>query len=228
MNERKELKVVAFSDTHNYHNAVNLPQCDIAIFSGDFSSRGSERDTRNFLKWYSSQDQCKHKIFIGGNHDLCLDEKFNTETGAGEWLDEVMWNFIDGRLIYLENKGCEIEGVKIWGSPITPDFHPEYWAFNKPRGQEINKIWKTIPFDTDIVITHGPPAYIGDYVPRSGKYTGCNELRYTMEEIKPKFHIFGHIHEGYGVYEYPDTVFINASICNEFYEPINKPIEFYI
>jgi len=54
--------------------------------------------------------------------------------------------------------------------------------------------------------------------------------------VKPKLHVFGHIHSGYGTtYSMdkspsvngpngPMTIFVNASLCNEMYEPIN-PIQ---
>ena len=47
-----------------------------------------------------------------------------------------------------------------------------------------------------------------------------------MEKIKPKIHIFGHIHEGYGVYRNEHTLFINASIFDKDKKDLNKPIYF--
>ena len=96
------------------------------------------------------------------------------------------------------------------------------------RGAELAEKWKLIPHDTDILITHGPPHGILDEVPR--KYwienTGCEELRKKVEEIRPKAHIFGHIHCGYGQTEKFGVKFINASNCDESYEPTQTPIVF--
>jgi Icc-related predicted phosphoesterase len=44
-----------------------------------------------------------------------------------------------------------------------------------------------------------------------------------VESVKPKVHAFGHIHESYGWYYNEYTIFVNASICNESYAPVNKP-----
>lgn len=216
--------IANFSDTHNRHPHIILPECDISIFSGDFSGRGSVSNTEDFLDWYASQRQCKHKIMIAGNHDLCFDPRFEDETGASRWLQKLMKEYPE--IIYLENSSVELEGLKIWGSPITPDFHPKYWAFNKPRGEEIQKVWDTIPTDTDIIVTHGPVHGAGDYIPNQMFHAGCEDLKRTIRKVKPILHVCGHIHEGYGkVYDSIDNIlFVNASICNEDYKPINPPI----
>ena len=56
--------------------------------------------------------------------------------------------------------------------------------------------WDQIPSDTDILVTHGPPFGFGDMT--SGRNNvGCKDLyEQVSTRIKPKFHIFGHIHEG--------------------------------
>lgn len=217
-------KIVAFSDTHTLHHNVILPKCDICIFAGDYSSTGKEKETRDFLAWYNKQTQCEFKIWIGGNHDLAHESRFNVQTRADKWFEGLKTDYPD--LVLLENSGVIIDGIKIWGSPVTPDFYPQYWANNKTRGEDIRKVWRQIPMDTDIIVTHGPAKMILDYVPASHEYVGCDDLRHTIGEIKPKLHICGHIHAGYGTYEGPDTFFINASICNEAYSPVNKPVEF--
>jgi len=48
-------------------------------------------------------------------------------------------------------------------------------------------------------------------------------MRYVLS-IKPKAHLFGHIHEGYGQAEKEGIIFVNASTCNARYYPINPPI----
>lgn len=222
----KEVKIVTFSDTHNFHEVVEIPPCDILIFSGDFSSRGSKRDTESFLRWFGDLDQAENKILVGGNHDLCLDVKYDNETLAQEWFLESSLKFGMGQKFhYLENSSLELMGLKFWGSPITPDFFPEHWAFNKPRGEEINKIWSSIPDDSDVVITHGPCAFIGDYIPSQKKHVGCMDLATRIEQINPKLFVFGHIHEGYGKVEQNGTVYLNSSICDAHYRPANKPHE---
>ncbi len=80
-----------------------------------------------------------------------------------------------------------------------------------------------IPDDIDVLITHGPPYRILDKV-ISGERVGCVDLKQAVERIKPKLHIFGHIHESYGILEKEGTTYVNASLCNFNYRPINPPI----
>ena len=223
----KEVKIVTFSDTHNFHEVVEIPPCDILIFAGDYSSRGSKRDTELFLEWFTSQDQAVHKILIPGNHDLSFDPKFNDETSAHHWLQVLLIKYRE-KFHYLENMSLELLGLKFWGSPITPDFYPEHWAFNMPRGEKINKIWTSIPNNTDVIITHGPCAFIGDYIPSQKLHVGCEDLYRRIEVLKPKLFVCGHIHEGYSKMIKNGTTFVNSSICNERYIPVNKPHEIII
>lgn len=75
---------------------------------------------------------------------------------------------------------------------------PEFcdWAFNLPRGDKCLEKWKAIPTDTDILITHGPPIGHGDLC-MTRERAGCVDLLHEIQtRIKPKYHVFGHIHEG--------------------------------
>lgn len=216
------MKIVAISDTHGLHNHIVVPECDILIHAGDSCNIGSRTDLVKFLAWYSAQSS-KYKILIAGNHCRCLDPKFDRQTRMDDTYRKMLFE-MHSDIIYLENSETTIEGIKIWGSPITPDFYPENWAFNKPRGEEIDEVWKQIPFNTDIVVTHGPPYGIRDYVPSKHEHVGCKDLRFRIEQIQPKYHIFGHIHSGYGEEETWATKYVNAAICNDNYEPINEPI----
>lgn len=222
-----EITLVLFSDSHGKHKKIVLPTCDIAIHSGDISSLGYKHEIQSFLSWYNKQVQCTRKIFIAGNHDRAFDPKFNGELESDKWLvDELaLYPNID----YLENSSIEVMGLKIWGSPYTPDFNPKRWAFNKHRGDELRELWKQIPQDTDILVTHGPAAYILDYVERDKSYAGDEDLRFRIEEIKPKIHTFGHIHLESGKVEhkiehYKDTIHVNASILNNAYNIIAEPV----
>ena len=80
-----------------------------------------------------------------------------------------------------------------------------------------------IPAGTDVLITHGPPLGHGDSTSR-GESVGCADLRAAVREKRPKYHIFGHIHEGYGVTHNEHTTFINASSCTLQYQPVQRPI----
>ncbi len=55
---------------------------------------------------------------------------------------------------------------------------------------------------------------------------GCELLKERIELIKPKIHVCGHIHGGYGYYYNGHTHFFNASILDERYNYANKPFHF--
>ncbi len=109
-----------------------------------------------------------------------------------------------------------IDGVRFYGSPWQPWFYD--WAFNLERGPEIRAKWDLIPEGIDVLITHGPPYGIGDLIARSDN-AGCQDLLEVVEKIKPKVHVFGHIHEDYGITSNGVTTYINASSCGQLCQP---------
>jgi len=215
---KKPIKIVAISDTHNGHNSVTIPLCDILIHAGDESYRGRKEEIEAFARWFDKQ-AAKHLVWIPGNHSLGVEAQW---PGSKSWLSD-----ISPRTHVLMNSDVTLEGVKIWGSPVTPWFHD--WAWNEVRGQAIKKYWDMIPADTSIVVTHGPPHGILDVVSPGTlreDHVGCEDLMAALLRIKPKVHIFGHIHEGYGRQQFMDTLYLNASIMDEYYDPVNLPHEF--
>ena len=211
------MKIVCISDTHGKHNELDydLPEADMIIHSGDVSNRGRIDEINQFTEWFSNLPY-KYKIFIAGNHDFGFEEiRHSNEIGIS----------IPHGIIYLQDEMVEIEGVKIYGSPWQPRFYD--WAFNVDRGAAIAQKWDLIPEDVDVLITHGPPFGILDDTIQ-GQRVGCEDLYMKVTKVKPKYHIFGHIHYGYGTRIMEDTTYINASSLGERYEYRNKPIVFYI
>lgn len=221
------MKIVTISDTHGKHWQLTqkglLPDGDIIIHSGDCTPRGSTADIEEFLRWYSDLDY-KHKILIAGNHDWGFERE-------PEYHAELCETY---GVTYLNDSGITIKGLKIWGSPVSPEFMS--WAFNRARTfaeaqlkkiPEIREHWNKIPEDTDILITHGPAYGYGDQVmmfhsPNSGQHVGCEILLEKINEIKPVLHISGHIHEGRGIYLNGMggggiTTHVNASTLDESY-----------
>lgn len=220
------MKILLLSDSHGDHRKLNLPKADLLIHSGDLTSTGARIEAEDVLNWFKEiAGNFKYGIvFIAGNHDRCFDPKFNLDkTVKPEWLVSQL-NTLPNNIVYLENSGVTIEDINIWGSPITPWFHGDRWAFNKHRGTEIKETWDTIPYDLDILITHGPPSYKLDYVAYSSDYAGCGELRNAIKFRRIPLHVFGHIHEGYG-YDYDtDTEYINSALCGYGHTISNKPM----
>ncbi|MBD1263116.1 metallophosphatase domain-containing protein [Maribacter polysiphoniae] len=204
------MKIVFISDTHGQHDLLNLPSGDMIVHAGDVSSRGTHIEVFKFLNWFGNLD-FKYKIFIAGNHD------FFFEIAESSFINSM----IPEGVMYLNDTGVEIEGIKIWGSPIQPWFNN--WAFNRERGEEIKQYWNKIPDNLDILITHGPPNGILDKTIR-GESVGCEDLYDTISKVKPKIHVFGHIHEAYGVESKNGISFINASVLNLSYQMTNLPV----
>ena len=211
------MKITCISDTHNQHTHIPpdwLEGGDVLVHAGDISGRGSLREIEEFLAWFNELPY-KHKIMIAGNHDFWF-EKVST-FAVNEMLQEKYPN-----IVYLNDSGIEIDGVKFWGSPVQPWFYD--WAFNR-MGTDICKHWDMIPLDTDVLITHGPMKGFLDMTTR-GVSTGCPYLlEKSAEMTNLKLFVCGHIHEAYGKFEFPDGgVFVNASTLNYNYQVQNKPI----
>ncbi|KAK5642970.1 hypothetical protein RI129_009137 [Pyrocoelia pectoralis] len=234
-----KVRFVCMSDTHALTHNLNfkVPYGDVLLHAGDFTSTLPH----------------KYKIVIAGNHEISFDPNcenimqiFNptTRTNSAESHLVTCLNIIKKpfarfterhtaptntsqyltNCIYLEDSPVVVYGIKIYGSPWQPEFGK--WAFNLPRGKPLLSKWNQIPEDTDILITHGPPLGHGDLV-RNGDHVGCVELLSTVQQrVRPKYHVFGHIHEGYGVTTDEYTIFINASTCDMNYIPKNYPMVF--
>ena len=206
------MKFVAIADTHCRHHNLRLPKGDVLLHAGDISYRGGKAEVLDFLQWFAKQN-FKHKIFIAGNHDFYFEKK----------TPDQIHSFLPPGVVYLNNSGIDIDGVRIWGSPITPWYFQ--WAFNLKRGPAMHKQWQLIPEQTDILMTHGPAYGILDIV-LNGNHAGCKDLLDRIDVVKPKVHVCGHIHEGYGNLVKKNTRFINASVLNESYELVNRPVSF--
>lgn len=174
-------KIIAFSDTHNDHNMLQIPSADIAIHAGDACIKGNYTEVRSFLEWYVKQP-FKYKIYVPGNHDAKMYTHPELQSLAREYGIYVLFNDL-----------IEIEGISIYGNATTfpsedrIDAESDLWD-NK------DTVWNNMPHNCDIVVTHIPPKNILDEADR-GAHIGCSYLRDEVSIKKPKIHIFGHCHE---------------------------------
>ncbi len=206
------MKIVLIADTHGTHHEIKIPDGDMIIHAGDITDFGTKEEVIDFLDWFEKLNH-PYKLFIGGNHDIYLDEN-----------PVDLLELIPSNVTYLNNSGITINGFKIWGSPTTPDFTD--WAFGKHR-KEMELHWKYLPKAIDILITHTPPLGILDVSSRHVSL-GCEYLLKKVQLLKPKFHIFGHIHASYGLLKSEATTFVNAASIHSQLEPINAPIVIHI
>ena len=210
------MKIWHISDTHTYHGLLTVPEdIDMVIHSGDATNPrdpyASEQEMLNFISWFGSLP-IRHKVFVAGNHDLCIERNLVTKI-----------DFMKNGIVYLENDYTEVEGLKIWGSPFTPSFG-QGWAFNKKRSA-LHDIWKEIPDDVDIVVTHGPPKGILDLAYHQLnciEFCGDEALRKRMYLLNPKLCLFGHIHNNEDIINAGtmklsnhDTIYSNGSVVTD-------------
>ena len=208
------MRIVCISDTHGDHLQVELPDGDVLVHAGDITAHGEEADLLRFLDWFASRPFARH-IFIAGNHDRFLEQQ-PARTHALS---------ADAGVTYLDDSGCTVEGLKFWGSPITPRFYD--WSFMRDPGEDIEKLWDMIPLDTQVLITHGPPWGVLDKIQRSAvfhEHTGCHSLVNRIREVRPAYHMFGHIHEEYGQLVSDGVHYLNISTMNKEYRISNAPV----
>lgn len=214
------MKILAISDTHCNHKKIKLPSehIDVMIHCGDISNSSDSNINRievlDFLDWYNNINAIQYKILIAGNHDVILERK-----------KDFIKNNNFNNIIYLQDSEIIIDNIKFYGSPYTSTYGKS-WAFMKKTNQ-LEKIWKKIPDNIDILITHGPPKGILDLsIDKQDniKQVGCPHLLNRIINLNLSTHCFGHIHTNYryklfnnGIIKYPDKniSFINAA-CTSF------------
>jgi len=175
------MKIVAVSDLHNIR--PSLPDGDILVIAGDATMSGTHSEITEFGRWlHKINHKFEYVLFTPGNHDFYFER----------WQKESI--VIDENIFFVINDTVRINGINFWLSPYSNQFGA--WAFMK-REENLTKIWSQIPGDTDVIVTHGPPKNVQDFT-IGNVNVGSRSLLEKALEIKPKYHIFGHIHEAYG------------------------------
>jgi Icc-related predicted phosphoesterase len=188
--------IVMVSDTHELHRELDVPQGDLLIHAGDFTmfSR-SAAAILDFNDWLGELPH-RFKVVVPGNHEFFLVS------------DRSKQSLISNATLLI-NENVEMLGLTIWGSPVTSAVGG---AFAMPSERARRELYSKIPEDTDIVITHGPPFGILDQHSATDSHAGCVALRDVIGRVKPRLHVFGHIHGGHGMTSNEDTVFVNAAV----------------
>lgn len=192
--------VVCISDTHN--KQPQIPAGDLLIHAGDLTQSGSLEELQQAIDWLDRLPH-QHKVVIAGNHDFILGS-------VPEAYVKSRWQLRWGSVIYLEDQSTVLHfaggrKLSVYGNPKTRKHGS--WCFQYDKHDDV--FGNRIPDDTDIVITHSPPAYhldmagLGDY-----------NLLQEVWRVRPKLHVFGHVHAGYG----KKTVFFDS--FQKWYEDI--------
>lgn len=237
---RDKLRFVCLSDTHSHvENLKNfVPDGDILLHTGNFTNTGQITEIVNFNTFLGCLPH-RRKVVIAGNQDLTFDDSlWNDEHRMKESFNlsrkSVNYSLEQSKVLnvkdlltncdYLEDSSLWLCGLHIYGSPWIPEYGNS--AFNMKRGKDILRKWDQIPDSVDVLLTHGPPLGYGD-VTMARSRVGCLELLNTIQKrVRPLYHVFGHVHEGYGVSSDGHTTFINASTCTVTYTPSNIPLVF--
>ena len=174
------MTILQISDTHNQHQQLtNLPTADVIVHCGDFTDMGTEEEVLDFLNWYIGLPY-PNKIFVVGNHDLCLWEAVDIED-------------LPENVHFLQDRECVIDGMNFYGL-----------AYNHKESM--------IPDDVDVLITHEPPVMILDE--SDCTHWGNALLRARVFQVKPKLHLFGHVHKANGTTTANGIIFSNAAMFN--------------
>ncbi|KAI0256504.1 Metallo-dependent phosphatase [Lactifluus subvellereus] len=218
-------RFVCIADTHS--RTLPLPAGDVLIHAGDLSSWGRVEQLEVTVDWLLSLPH-PTKIVIAGNHDICLDESrvnsrrsaYTTVTKKDVSKARSMMKNQAARAAgvhYLEHESMELKtggkSWKVYGSPATPRYLPG--AFQYESRAKAEEIYRRVPRDTEILLTHTPPYGVLDLA-RSEVRAGCETLSATLDELKQcKLHVFGHIHEAHGaiVHGGVERVSVNAAIA---------------
>lgn len=204
------MKIVCTSDLHNFR--PRFPEGDVLVIAGDLTSMGRINEVQKFADWIASiNDDFRYGVvFVAGNHDFLFEQ------------NHTLAKAICRAGTYLEDSGVELGGLKFWGAPWTPQFYD--WAF-MAEDADLARHWAKIPSDTDVLITHGGPYGILDQTERTGDSVGSKTLRDAIvTRVRPRLHVFGHIHEAYGVERIARTTYVNAAHCDLGYRPVQEPV----
>ncbi|KAK0718152.1 calcineurin-like phosphoesterase [Lasiosphaeria miniovina] len=186
------IKVVCLSDTHG-HVVPDVPDGDLLVHCGDLTDAGSAAAIQAQLDWLAALPH-RHKVVVAGNHDSWFDpDARRALADAARKADgEVDFKGV----VYLENSSVTLEfkggrKLNVYGSPAVPTCGGSTNAFQYER--HLHPWHGRIPPETDVLVTHTPPRY---HLDLAG--VGCAGLLDEVWRVKPKLHVFGHVHWGRG------------------------------
>ena len=151
------------------------------------------------------------KLITWGNHDYC-----------GHLIPN---KACDNNIDVVSDGPVMIDGIKFWLTPWSNQFLD--WAWMKPHG-DLAEVYAKIPDDIDVLVSHQPPYGYGDLYPNpvQMEHIASSELLYTIERVRPKVVVCGHLHGGYGQYEHQGIPIYNVSVLDEQYRLMNPATVF--
>jgi hypothetical protein len=227
------MRIVALSDQHGFFPEV--PACDLLIVAGDVCPDRidgvlAQHDPAGQKGWFDqharswlAQVPATHKILTWGNHDWCGQVCHFTDDGPGRSCSTNGQIVVDAKTNVPASR-ADGGSITIWATPWSNPFMD--WAFMKPR-EDLARLYAAIPNGVDILVTHQPPLGYGDRRdPRNSETReslGNLDLLRTIQRVRPRLVICGHIHGGYGRFECQGTTIYNVSVVNDDYELARPP-----
>ncbi len=232
------MRIVALSDQHAYF--PEIPPCDLLIVAGDICpdrfgpflaihepDQQKHWFNREFRPWLA-KSPATHKIATWGNHDWCGQAcDFRHDSPAVASTTELQIVVDELTRVPTSSRAGTHEtssNLVIWATPWSNQFMN--WAFMK-QPSELAEVYATIPQGIDILVSHQPPFGHGDRYPdmSTGKieHLGSKELLATIDRVRPKLVICGHIHAGHGRYEHDGVPIYNVSVVDEQYRLVHSP-----
>ena len=222
------MKICAISDLHGY--LPELKSCELVLICGDSVPLEYQASSKKTKKWYDTTFRkwagelpCDKVLFIAGNHELHFPGKKIIYESLFSKDDKITY-LCHSEYIHKSKDGKE---YKIFGTPYCKQFMN--WAFMYSN-EELEKIFKNIPNDLDILISHDNPYGYGDIVLQEcpwadGSHIGNIPLAKAIEEKQPKYQFNGHLHScDHSLIMIGNTKHYNCSIKDEQYNPVYEPL----
>lgn len=205
------MKICAMSDLHRHQ--IDIPKCDVLAIAGDISGFDDAKWFGEIFLPYLKEQKNKYDIclLVFGNHDDMIHAANVSFPLASDYVK------------ILTNKEFTYKGVKFFGSPYCKYSEKIVDSINAFEEPFLKTLFNDIPEDTDVLITHSPPYGFGDTVINQSYHLGSTSLTERVRIVKPKIHIFGHIHTGKKYTKENGTSYYNVSILNDNYELTYKP-----
>ncbi|KAK1816434.1 hypothetical protein LTR12_009213 [Friedmanniomyces endolithicus] len=212
---KQKVRIVCISDTHNHSpgEGFTLPKGDVLIHAGDLTNQGSYAEIKKAVDWIEKADFAVKVVVADAAYEWKHAEGWRVQASDTELCRKLLTE--SESFTYLENSSAFIEipdkdvSLRVFGSPYSPDRGRQNWAFQYPE-ERAEHVWSAIPDDTNILVTHTPPA---GHCDASSHWVegGCPGLSAALERVKPLLHVCGHCHEGRGAkilrwHERPGTV----------------------
>jgi Icc-related predicted phosphoesterase len=210
------MKIAAMSDLHGFQ--PDVPDADLVIIAGDIcpdSIRGLSAAKEPALQgaWFDStmrpwiKSLNRPTLITWGNHDFC--DKYVRREG-----------YLNHRIVVDHMvKAC---GLYVFLTPWSNRFMN--WAWMKSP-EDLGDVYRKIPSMTDVIVSHQPPWGCGDLYPnlQTGEmeHIGSKELLSVIAAVRPQLVICGHLHGGYGRYQYQEIPIYNVSVVNDAYQLVH-------